>query len=222
MAELKYQEKIMACFYRLQLAVNELIQIYSTKNKDEAEFVKSQLFSHYKMSLAYMLTMEYCKLIEQESKRFPNNHIASLYKLNKTVFKAFGEGYKEYENVENALNDFYNKPFHLDFMRTLRDKVFGHEDESFVNQHTIHLSLDVLNQIQLDIDTLLDIYHKCLTPWNYQNFPSGLDNYTEVFINHYSKFVKPDEKLFNKGMGTRTQVGKNFVRTSTLKKGARH
>lgn len=110
------------------MAISEL-EIINRERKNESEYniVSNHTFSFYRVTLQYIFTMEYCKLMEQGDKG--NNNIGSLKKLNKKVSNIIGSRFlKTFEKNEVIIEQLYNSDF-FKLIKDLRDTKYAHLDK---------------------------------------------------------------------------------------------
>lgn len=111
------------CLHLCNEALSEInILSQPCKNKEELDFVNSLKF--YRATLQYCFNAEYTKLLENKpSKKYPNNHSASLFLLNNKLLEEVGSNYQETfeKNIsileEIISSDFYKKTITLTSVR---------------------------------------------------------------------------------------------------------
>lgn len=190
-------------------ALTELGFLNKTRSKEEVEMVMGPPFRYYGVTLQYMFIMEYVKLLERNSLRFPTQHFASLEKLSLKVLDTVGldfqllhnENIAELETIRNT--DFFK------MIRERRDKKFGHTDGNYsIDPMSMSgLSEDDLTTASEQLAELKKINDRCTGPFGYEfvfqhpddrtdNFIKFTSVYKRYFYAHYFDALKEGYHLF--------------------------
>ncbi|QEM04656.1 hypothetical protein DIU31_014460 [Mucilaginibacter rubeus] len=180
---------VEASLQRSFKSLSEISFINRARTPNEIELVNGPPFDFYRVSLHYMFTMEYIKLMELNKEQYPTNHYASLEKLSITVFKNHGDNFKQKHELnldllsEIRASDFFNK------LKGDRDKKFAHADSNYSDPFSFHSFSD--GEIQEGSEHLKKfklIMDNCTSVFDYEFAFQHIDSRTDNFIKFHTKY----------------------------------
>ena len=164
-------------------AIKELFSILTPfETKEARSFISKHPFRIFKLSLSYLLIMEYCKIFEKGKS---NQRLSSIYKLVDELNKRTGKN--TYDIPEHLFDSDI-----LMIFRLYRDKSFAHSDKHKFNT--------AFKKLGITIDQLERLYQNLIIVSNLINeianiefeksysLPSvlKLNNQTRNFVEHTS------------------------------------
>jgi hypothetical protein len=182
--------------YRCNQAISELLYILEEKSsKDEARFASTHIFPLYAISLHYLFNAEYNKLLEEKtSKEYPDNHIASIPKLNRFLLEQEGEKYYGvYAEIETMLKEVISNGFSIR-QRLLRNKRFSHADLHEVN-NPFRFPAMTLEEISEGLASVKDLFSCFNKATNYFDITivdlvPSIDDRTRNFIRSHTVYER--------------------------------
>ncbi len=179
---------VQASLHWTFMAITEIGFLNKARSVQEIELINSPPFTFYRISLHYMFTMEYMKLMESNNDRYPNNHIASLEKFSDAVCKEvidFVELHNQNLQVLKSIrsSDFYTK------LKGDRDKKFGHADSDYQEYFSFRSFSD--NEIETAITQLnmfKSIMDNCTSIFDSEFVFQHIDPRTDNFIRFHARY----------------------------------
>jgi len=102
-------------------------------SREELKIINSHTFNFYRVTLQYCFIMEYCKLLENGSKKNEQN-VSSLNRLNEILKEGSSNNFQKLYNENLHLIDEMKTSSFYKKIKTLRDKKFGHADNNEINK----------------------------------------------------------------------------------------
>lgn len=185
--EIKNFSFVQASLHWTFRALTEIYFLNKARSPKEIELVNGPPFEFYRISLHYMFTMEYTKLMESKNDRFPTNHIASLEKLSNDIYNEKGSDFEELHGKNLGIltsiksSDFYIK------LKGNRDKKFGHADAKYQDYFSSQSFSD--DEIKIAFEQLhmfKEIIDNCTTISDYEFRFQNPDPRTDNFIKFHT------------------------------------
>jgi hypothetical protein len=164
-------------------AIKELLSILTPfETKEARSFISKPPFHIFRLSLSYLLIIEYCKIFEKGKS---NQRLSSIYKLvdelNKRTSKI------KYDIPENLFDSEI-----LMIFRTYRDKSFAHSDKHKFNTafKKLGITIDQLERLYQNLIIVSNLINEIATMEFEKSYslPSvlKLNNQTRNFVEHTS------------------------------------
>lgn len=176
---------VLSSLYFFNEAFNEVWCITQAPGSEEDyDIVSGPPFGFYRISLQYCLIMEYTKLLESSRPSNENQNVASLFKLNDSVYKFIGEKYNsKYLENKKLLDELCQSELYIE-LRALRNKKFGHADNDLINDpiKIKGFSGKQIEKMASQLQTLLRIANSLFSEVGHGHFILHNDNRTANFI----------------------------------------
>lgn len=176
-------------------ALNELLVVNEQKQSaKEGKLMNLSPFSFYRVSLQYIIIMEFTKLLEPDTKdnskkweTTENKNAASLSKLSRIIYESKMNIFLDHHNEnKKTLSEIRNTKFYKD-LKYERDKKFSHSDKDY-NGKTYGIktfSEKDINESFNYLEKLKNIYKICSNAYNVPELIYIKDNGTRVFIDYH-------------------------------------
>ena len=114
-----------------KMALTEILYLSeAVRSQEELNLLNSYTIRFYRITLQYCFNSEYNKLLEPDRGKAKKKHMASLHKLNNTLYNADKIGFQPiYSENKKLLQSIVKSDFH-DKQRQLRNKKFSHADQA--------------------------------------------------------------------------------------------
>ncbi|MFD1769591.1 AbiU2 domain-containing protein [Sphingobacterium suaedae] len=156
-------------------------------SRSELKLLNSHLFTFYAVSVQYMFTMEFCKLLETSNKAEEN--VASLMKLNEYTLKEVGQQFNErYQENRHILNEIRKSDIHK-LIRKNRNTKFGHLDGSQSQPYRISpLSDDELDDVIGIVEKVKKVFNNCTSVYDFEFMFTHEDDRTDNFVKFHARY----------------------------------
>jgi hypothetical protein len=170
-------------------ALTEIFYLNKERNAKEIELVNGPPFEFYRVSLHYMFTMEYIKLMESNNEKYQGNHYASLEKLSAAVYKEKGNIFERQhsDNLE-VLNTIRASSFFIK-IKVDRDKKFAHTDADISTPLSFSsFSDDEIKEAYDHLSLFKLVMDRCTGMFGYdfvfQHADTQIDNFIKFHTNY--------------------------------------
>lgn len=170
-------QHIEVSYYHVKRSIHELKQLNMVVTDQKLTDLHKRFFSFHHRTIVYCLVNEFCKLFENLSIRFPNNHSASLYRLtNDETHLGFIKALNS-----RAINE---------KIRNLRDKEYSHSDIEKEAYSFSSFSKDELSEIDEIMMKVCDLIQ------DIADIHIVFNSYDDSTIQFFQSFVKYKEFYF--------------------------
>lgn len=187
--ELENFSYVQACLHWTHKALVEISFLNKERTPKEIELVNGSLFVFYRMTLHYMFTMEYIKLLEGVNNRYPKSHYGSLEKLSLAVYDMqdvdFKQKHEQNLKILSAIKetDLYIK------VKNDRDKKFAHTDVDSSNPFTFHSFTDTeIEDAFRQLSMMKSVMDNCSGKFGFEFIFQHADNRTDNFIKFHTNY----------------------------------
>lgn len=182
----------------LSKALNELKVVNELKgNVWESKMMNVSPFSFYRVSLQYIVIMEFSKLLEPDTKdndrnkenwrKFENKNAANLSKLSRMIYDLTKDSYLDDHNENKKKLDELRGSQFYDNLKNERNKKIGHSDSDY-NGKTYGIktfSEEEINEAFIIQEEIMKIYKRCSNACDVPDFLYHKDDGTRNFIDYH-------------------------------------
>lgn len=181
---------VQSSLYFCNEAFNEIWHITQTpETKEEYDIVSSKPFGFYGVALQYCFIMEYTKLMEEKGTG-GSEHVASLSRINKTVYKLLGDSFKNRYSENKVILKQIHKSDLFKKLKDLRNKKFGHADGHQINNpfKIEGFKGEEILEMKSHVQKMLSVFNNVAYVTKNSSFDLHDDNRTANFIRFHAKY----------------------------------